>query len=123
MITSKTLPKKDIIATIEDAVKNLEKEETDSICAKVRLILQNSKPPKYNLSKDERKTLKKLHSDSSIVILPAEKGRSIAILNREDYLQKCMDHIKNCPYQLLKRDPTAKIKAKTLKQLKILKDN
>ena len=27
-----------------------------------------------------------------------------------------MDHIKNGPYQLLKKDPATKIKAKTLKQ-------
>ena len=57
-ITSETLPNKDIIATIEDAVKNIEKEEDDSIRAQVNLTLQNSKPPKDNLSKDERKALK-----------------------------------------------------------------
>ena len=34
-----------------------------------------------------------------------------------------MDHINNGPYQILKKDPTAKIKPKTLKQLKALKDN
>ena len=34
-----------------------------------------------------------------------------------------MDHINNGPYQLHKKDPTTKIKAKTLKQLKVLKDN
>ena len=33
-----------------------------------------------------------------------------------------MDHINNGPYQLLKKDPTAKIKTKTIKQLKVLKD-
>ena len=49
-ITSKTLPNKDIIATVEDAVKDLEKEEADTIRAKVSLTLQNSKPPKDNLS-------------------------------------------------------------------------
>ena len=122
-ITSKTLPNKDIIATIEDAVKDLEKEEADTIRAKVSLTLLNSKPPKDNLSKDERKALKELQSDTSIVISPADKGRSTVILNREDYLEKCMDHINNGPYQLLKKDPTTKIKAKTLKQLKVLKDN
>ena len=36
-ITSKTLPNKDIIAIIEDAIKDLEKEEADMICAKVSL--------------------------------------------------------------------------------------
>ena len=106
-ITSKTLPNKDIIVTIEDAVKDLEKE----------LTLQNSKHLKDNLSKDERKALKELQSDTSIVILPADKGRSTVILNREDYLEKCMDHINNGPYQLLKKDPTTKIKTKTLKHL------
>ena len=34
-----------------------------------------------------------------------------------------MDHIKNTPHQLLRKDPTNKVKAKTLKQLKDLKDN
>ena len=34
-----------------------------------------------------------------------------------------MDHINNGLYQLLKKDPTTKIKVKTLKQLKVLKDN
>ena len=104
-ITSKTLPNKDIIATIKDAVKDLEKEEADTIRAKVSLTLQNSKPPKNNLSKDECKALKELQSDTSIVILPADRGRSIVILNREDYLEKCVDHINNDPYQLLKKDP------------------
>ena len=52
---------------------------------------------KGNLSKNERKALKELQSDTSIVILPADKGRSTVILNREDYLEKCMDHINNGP--------------------------
>ena len=37
-----------------------------------------------------------------------------------------MDHINNGPYQLLKllkKDPTTKIKTKTLKQLKVLRNN
>ena len=38
-ITFKTLTNKDIIATIEDAVKDLEKEEADTIRAKVSLTL------------------------------------------------------------------------------------
>ena len=67
-ITSKALSNKDI-STIEDAVKDLVKEETDAIPAKVSLRLQNSKPPKNNLSRDERKALKELQSSSSIVLL------------------------------------------------------
>ena len=94
-----------------------------SLSAKVSLTLQNSKPPKDNLSKVELKILKKLKSDTSIVVLPASKGRSTVILNREDYLEKSMDHINNGPYHLIKKDPTTKIKAEALNQLKVLNDN
>ena len=103
-ITSKTQPNKDIIATTEDAVKDLQ-EEPNTICAKISLTLENSKP-KDNLSKDERKVLKELQSDTSFVILPAEKGRSTVSLNCE----KCMDHINNGAYQLLKKILLPKLK-------------
>ena len=65
-VTSKTLPNKDTIATIEDAVKDLETGEADTIHAKVSLTIQNSKPPKDNLSKDEHKVLKELQSDHQL---------------------------------------------------------
>ena len=86
-IASKTLPNKDIMATIEDTVMDLEKGDADRIRAKISLTLQNAKPPKVKLSEDERKALKELQSDTSIVILPADKGRSTVILNREDNLK------------------------------------
>ena len=43
---------------LEDPVKDSEKEEVDKIRAKISLTLQNSKPQKDNLSKNERKALK-----------------------------------------------------------------
>ena len=41
----------------------------------------------------------------------------------ENYFEKCMDHLNNGPYQLLKKDPAMKVKAKTLNQLKVLMGN
>ena len=84
-ITSKTLPNEDITATIEDAVKDLEKKDVDKILAKISLTFQNFKPSKDNLSKDERKALKELQSYISIVILTVHESRSTVILNREGY--------------------------------------
>ena len=52
--------------------------------------------------------------------MPFDKGGCTVIRNHEDYLRKFMDHINKGPF---KKDPTTTIKAKTLKQLKILKDN
>ena len=64
-----------------------------------------------------------LQSDILIAILPADKSSSIVIPNCEDFLEECMDHINNGPCQLLKKDPATKLKAKALKELKVLKDN
>ena len=66
-VTSKTLLNKDIIAALEDAVKNFEKEEADTIRAKISLTFQNSKPPKNKLSKDELQAFRGLQFDTPIV--------------------------------------------------------
>ena len=62
------------MATTEDAVKDLENEETDTIHAKVSLTLQNPKLSKNTLSTNENKAL--TNNDTSIVILSADKSRS-----------------------------------------------
>ena len=64
LITSKTLPYENIVATIEDAVKDLENEGADTIRAKVSLTLEIFKLLKDNLCKDECKALKEWQSDS-----------------------------------------------------------
>ena len=98
-VTSKTLSDKDIIAATEDKVKDLEKKKRDrhDFCPKKKPNW-NSKPSKDNLSKDEHKASENIQSDTSIVILPAGKGRSTVILNYVDYLEKCLDNINNDPY-------------------------
>ena len=72
-----------MIATIKDAVKDFEKKTGwHDLC-------QNKPcPSKFETTKNERE--QELQSDTSIVILPAGKGRSTVILNLVDYLEKCM---------------------------------
>ena len=60
------------------------------------LTLQNSKPPKDNLFNYERKTLKELQSDTSIITLSAEKYRPTVFFNCEDYLEKTYGSYKQC---------------------------
>ena len=59
-------------------------------------------------------------SDISIVILPSDNDGTIVFFNHEDYVEKYVDHISNDLYQLL---PSSRMKAKTLKELKALKEN
>ena len=109
-ITENKIPKDEIISKVESSLKGIEKVEADTIRAKVSLTLQQAKAPKDNLSAYERRALKELKNDDSIIILPADKGRATVILNKEDYYRKCDDHINNGPYEHVKKDPTKKIK-------------
>ena len=103
-ITSKALLNKDIIATVENVVKDLEKEEATTI----------------------RATLHFSYLSFEVIVI-WYINCSFTSWQRyiycEEYLEKYIDHINNGPYQLLKKDITTKIEAKTLKQLKVLKDN
>ena len=101
--SSKILSNKDIIATIEDAVKDLEKEEVETVSAKIRATFQNPKPHKDNHSENEDKALKEVEADMSVVSLPADRGPSTVIFNPEYSFEKFMDHIYNGTYQILKK--------------------
>ena len=59
------------------------------------------KPLKESLYKNKRKALKGLQSDTSTLILTVDKCRSTAVLNHEDYFEKCIDHANNNQYQLI----------------------
>ena len=97
--------------------------EAVNIRAKTSLVLQKASPPKDNLSKKQRQALHYLKEDKEITILPADKGRATVILNKEDYIKKCNDHLDSGPYIKLKKDPTERIKREARTKLAILRDN
>ena len=51
-------------------------------------ILRPAKPPKDNLSKEQRKALKELRSLENEVILPADKENATLMMTRDDYDMK-----------------------------------
>ena len=85
----------------------------------VARILEQCKPPKPNITKEERQALYKLKKDDSIKILPADKGRVTVIMNSEEYDKQIMKLLQdNNTYEKLKSDPTKKYKAKLVNSLK-----
>ena len=62
------------------------------------------------------------HNDN-IIILPADKGRATVILNKEDYIRKCNEHLENGPYIKIKKDPTSSVVSQITRKLSVLRDN
>ena len=61
--------------------------------------------------------------NENIIILKADKGRATVVLDKEDYIKNCTEHLTSEPYTKLKKDPTSSIVSKVTKELIELRDN
>ena len=68
-------------------------------------------------------SLKSLQQNENIIILPADKGRATVVLDKEDYIKKCNEHLTSGPYTKLKKDPTSSVVSKVTKKLIEVRDN
>ena len=68
------------------------------------------------------RALHSLKKEENIVILPADKGKVIVIMDRGDYTYKMKQVPEDGKYKTLNRDPTVKIDKKIVQTLKQLKD-
>lgn len=58
----------------------------------------HSEPETPNLTKEERKALKELKQNDSIIIKPADKGSAIVIMDKKDYIQEGMRQLSDTEY-------------------------
>ena len=110
-----------VLAT-ELACKNLPQADGIQLRAKVASVLKSSKPPKQNVTKEERQAIKDLQKADDIIILPADKGKSTVILDKNEYEEKVNNMLADKKtYEELPDDPTPKYKRKLVSILTNLK--
>ena len=73
---------------MEKVVRKMPQGSLTSIPSQVVGILSRVRPPMQNLSNFERKAFKGLCHNANIVILLADKGRSMMPMDKRDYEQK-----------------------------------
>ena len=112
------LPVVDTIAAVEEGARQLSEEDAEDLRGRVCGILRHAKPPKDNLTKEQRKALKELRSLEDEVILPADKGNATVRITREDYDRKMRGMLDTATYKRLKKDPTATQEGKLSQRLK-----
>ena len=111
------LPLVGTIAAVEEGARQLG-EDAEDLRGRVCGILRHAKPPKDNLTKEQRKALKELRSLEDEVILPADKGNATVVMTRGDYDSKMRGMLDTTTYRRLKKDPTATQEAKLSQRLK-----
>ena len=117
-ITPRSPPIGEYIAVIEQTCQNLAQGEADELRAEVKVVLKKIQPPRPNISRDEQKELKK---DNNRVILTADKGMCLVVMDKEECIKKAEELLNQDTYKIIPSDPTNRQKNKLIQILKKIK--
>ena len=87
----------------------------------VNALLRKATAPKPNLTKEERIGLAQLKRDKDRVILTADKGVEMVVMDRQEYISKAEELLAQPAYWTIPRDPTNRIKAQLITKLRKIK--
>ena len=84
-------------------------------------VLRASHPPKPNLTKAQNLAIRELKKDRDCIVLTADKGVAMVIMDRQDYISKANNLLSQNTYKSIQWDPTNTIKNKLITILKRVK--
>ena len=109
----------EVISNIEVAIKNLDIAKSEEIKQDISKTLRTSKPPASNISLEEKIALNNPRKNKNVVILKADKGNTIVIMNRIDYDIKMGEHLNNSGCnKIINKYTSEKIMRKVIKKIK-----
>jgi hypothetical protein len=116
-LTPQTVPKLEIIKSVEAAVLYLGPEGATEFKEIIKQAIENFKIKTSNISEHERKAIEDLKENTSIVISKADKGNVAVVLNKVDYEKKLGDLVNSVEYTKLKSNPSKSLETKVNKAL------
>ena len=120
-ITPRCPPIGGYIAAVEQTCQNLAQGEAEVLRAEVKAVLKKIQPPKPNITKEEENALNELKKDTNRVILTADKGTCLVVMDKEEYISKANGLLKEETYRIIPEDSTNKQKNKPIQLLKKIK--
>ena len=116
------IPNAEIVAAVEEGISRLNVDQKHLIRAEVSSILRRAKPPPKNISNDVFKALLALKKDPDRLVLSADKGNCVVVMDKQQYDEKASSLLSDRnTYSILKSDPTSKTQRKLNKMLLDLK--
>ena len=120
-VVPKEPPIAQYVAAVENACTKLGEGKAEEFRVQVKSAIQKIKPPRSNITRGERRAISELKKDESRMILTADKGVALVVLNTEDYIKKAEDLLNQNTYRVLTTDPTMRLKNKMINLLKSIK--
>ena len=109
------------ITAIEIACTKLSQKDAEELRADINWVLRAFHPPKPNLTKAQNLTIKELKRDRDRIVLTADKGVAMVIMDRQDYTSKANNLLSQNTYRSIQWDRTNTIKNKLINILKGVK--
>ena len=115
-------PHLEYITAIELVCPKLSQQDVEKLRANIYRVLRSSHlPPKSNLTKAEVQVIRELKGDKSRIVLTANKGVAMVVMDRQEYINKSINILTQPAYRPIPKGPTNKIKAKLITLLRKIK--
>ena len=122
MITPKKPPLGHYISNIEKACQSLDTNLAKELRSEVYRELRQPHQLKPNLKQEEMIALKQLKTDKNCMVLTADKGVKLVVLDKVDYIKKAKEVLKDTnTYRVIHTDPTSRLKSKLINTLRKIK--
>ena len=120
-VVPKEPPILEYITAIEKSCSQLQQGKAEELRGEIKSILNkisNSRPYKSNITKEKQQAIRKLKKDENRMVLTADKGVSLVVFDKEDYIKKAKYLLHQSNYKKINSDPTTKHKNKLIGLLK-----
>ena len=115
------IPNVDYITAVESTCTKLKEEDVMELRADINALLRKAKAPKPNLTKEGRIGLLQLKKYNDKVVLTADKGVAMVVMDKQEYISKVEELLAQPACRTIPRDPTNKIKAQLITKLRRIK--
>ena len=120
-VAPKNLPIMEYVPPLEQACTKLGEWKAEEFRVEVMAAIKKIHKPQPNITKEVRMALAELKKDHSRMVLTADKGVALVIMNTEDYKKKAEDLMNHHTYRSITSDPTMRLKNKLITLLKSIK--
>ena len=118
MVTPRHPTNLEYITAIEAACTKLSQQDAEELRANINSGSKVLPPSKPNLTKAQNSAKRELKRDRDCIVLTADKGVAVVIMDRQDYISKANNLLSQNTYKTIQWDPTNTIKNKLITMLK-----
>ena len=98
-VVAKEPPISNYISQIERVCQQLKQGKVEELQGEIKSILKNIQPHKPNIAKEEAWAIQELKKDKEKIILTTDKGVSMVVMDKEEYIKKSKELLKQTSYK------------------------